>query len=229
VTDPVLDEQIRYYRSRAAEYDATAYGSLTAARQHIAHITARFPRDASTLELACGTGMWTEALARRTTQVTALDASPEAIAIAERRCPASVSFVCADIWRWVPDRRYELIFFGFWLSHVPTALIPTFFGLLDQALEPEGEVVFVDEQQPGASTEKRTADPEVVERILDDGTVHRLVKVFVEPKNMVARLDRLGWRCELTLDGTDWMVGRAQRKSARRSLTAEGAAVTDQA
>jgi demethylmenaquinone methyltransferase/2-methoxy-6-polyprenyl-1,4-benzoquinol methylase len=98
------------------------------------------------------------------------------------------------------------------LSHVPTSRIPTFFGLLDQALEPRGAVVFVDERESNASREKRTSDPEVVERTLDDGSVHRLVKVFVQPENMVTRLDRLGWRCQFTADGPDWMVGRAQRK-----------------
>jgi ubiquinone/menaquinone biosynthesis C-methylase UbiE len=214
VSDLVIDEQIRYYRSRAEEYDATAYGSLTTAREHIARITSRLPRNASTLELACGTGMWTEALAQRTEEITAVDASPEAIAIAERRCPESVTFVCADIWQWLPDRRYQLIFFAFWLSHVPTSRLATFFRLLDRALEPSGEVIFVDEQESQASEEKRTSDPEVVERVLEDGTVHHLVKVFVEPHKMVARLGGLGWKCELNPDGPDWMVGRAQRTSS---------------
>jgi len=212
--DRIIDEQISYYRMRAAEYDVTAYGSLPAARERIARVISHLPQNASTLELACGTGMWTEALANRTSVITAIDASPEAIAIAERRCPASVTFVCADIWQWIPDRRYQLIFFGFWLSHVRTSRIPAFFGLLDRALEPTGQVVFVDEQASPAPEERRTSDPEVVERTLDDGSVHRLVKVFVKPDSMVDRLDRLGWRCEFTPDGKDWMVGRAQRKPA---------------
>jgi demethylmenaquinone methyltransferase/2-methoxy-6-polyprenyl-1,4-benzoquinol methylase len=215
VTDHLIEEQIRYYRSRAAEYDATAYGSLTSARARIERITSNLPRDTNTLELACGTGMWTEALAYRTGELTAIDASPEAIAIAKRRCPDSVSFVCADILQWVPNRRYGLIFFAFWLSHVPTSRIPTFFRLLERALAPSGEVVFVDEQESHASKEKRTADPEIVERALADGSVHRLVKVFVEPQKMVARLASLGWSCELSPDGPDWIVGRAQRQRSK--------------
>ena len=212
MSDWVVNEQIRYYRSRAAEYDATAYGSLTTAREHIARITSDLPRDISTLELACGTGMWTEALAQRTREITAVDASPEAIVIAQRRCPAWVRFVYADIWQWVSDRRYQLIFFAFWLSHVPTSRLPKFFALLDRALTPSGDVIFVDEQESHASEEKRTTDPEVVERTLEDGTVHHLVKVFVDPEKMVAGLEGLGWTCELNPDGSDWLVGRAQRK-----------------
>lgn len=73
------------------------------------------------LELACGTGMWTQMLAARAAELTAIDSSPEAIEIARRSCPASVRFSCADILHWAPDRRYQLVFFGFWLSHVPSS------------------------------------------------------------------------------------------------------------
>jgi hypothetical protein len=30
-----------------------------------------------------------------------------------------VRFVQADLFAWKPDRRYDVAFFGFWLSHVP--------------------------------------------------------------------------------------------------------------
>jgi hypothetical protein len=30
-----------------------------------------------------------------------------------------VRFVQADLFTWTPDRRYDVVFFGFWLSHVP--------------------------------------------------------------------------------------------------------------
>ena len=207
--DRVIDEQILYYRHRAAEYDATAYGSLAVARERITRITSILPLDLPTLELACGTGMWTEALARRTGDLTAIDASPEALEIARRRCPASVRFVCADILCWVPGRRYQLIFFGFWLSHVPSPRVAGFFSMLRRALTATGQVFFVDEHVSQASKEQATADPEVVGRRVPDGTVHRLVKVFVDPPLLQARLDALGWSCELETDSIDWVIGRA--------------------
>ncbi len=208
--DRVIDQQILYYRRRVAEYDVTAYGSLAVARERITRITSILPLDVPTLELACGTGMWTEALARRTGDLTAIDASPEALEIARRRCPASVRFVCADILRWVPDRRYQLIFFGFWLSHVPPPRVAGFFSMLRRALTASGQVIFVDEDVSQASKEQATADPEIVERSLPDGTVHRLVKVFVDPPLLQARLDALGWSCEMEADSTDWVIGRAR-------------------
>lgn len=125
--------------------------------------------------------MWTEALARRTGELTAIDASPQAIGIARRRCPATVRFVRADILRWVPERRYQLIFFAFWLSHVPSSRVADFFSLLRRALDASGQVVFVDEHVSQACKEQATADPEIVERTLSDGTAHRLVKGLPGP------------------------------------------------
>jgi ubiquinone/menaquinone biosynthesis C-methylase UbiE len=216
VADRVIDEQILYYRRRAAEYDATAYGSLAVARERIARIASMLPVNVPTLELACGTGMWTEAVARRTGDLTAIDASPEALGIARRRCPASVRFVCADILRWVPDRRYQLIFFAFWLSHVPSPRVPGFFGTLRRALTASGQVFFVDELISQAGKEQFTADPEVAERRLDDGTVHHVIKVFVDPPQLKGRLDALGWCCKLEADDTGWVIGRAWPRGGAR-------------
>ena len=210
MSEQLIQEQILYYRRRAPEYDVTAHGPLAAARMRITRVSSAWPADGPALELACGTGMWTQALARRVENLTAVDASPEAIAIARARCPASVRFVCADILRWTPDRRYQLIFFGFWLSHVPSAWMASFFSTLRRSLTPSGQVIFVDEHVSQAAKERPTSDPEVVERSLGDGTVHRVVKVFLDPQRLGARLGALGWDCELTADGPDWVIGRAR-------------------
>jgi len=73
-----------------------------------------------------------------------------------------------------------------------------------------GEVIFVDEHVSQASHEQPTADPELVTRDLSDGTQHQVVKVFLDPPRLTARLDALGWDCELEVDGEDWVIGRAR-------------------
>jgi trans-aconitate methyltransferase len=215
VTDPLLQDQIAYYRRRAAEYDATAHGDRDAARERIARITDACPAATWTLELACGTGMWTQSLAARDTELTAVDASPEMLAIARERCPSSVEFVQADILDWVPDRRFDLIFFAFWLSHVPSARLADFFVTLDQALTPGGRIVFVDEHVGEAGKESLDArEPEVARRTLSDGSSHRLVKVFIDPAKFADRLGELGWGCHIENDGPDWVIGTVQRATA---------------
>jgi trans-aconitate methyltransferase len=105
VSEQLIQEQILYYRRRAPEYDVTAHGPLAAARTRITRVSSAWPADGPALELACGTGLWTEVLASRVADLTAVDASPEAIQIARARCPALVRFVCADILRWAPTQR----------------------------------------------------------------------------------------------------------------------------
>jgi SAM-dependent methyltransferase len=206
VTDALLEEQIAYYRRRADEYDATAYGDVIEARERIDRIVSTLRPAARALELACGTGIWTQSLARRTTELTAVDAAPEALAIARAHCPSSVEFVRADVLDWLPARQFDLIFFAFWLSHVASSRLARFFKHLEQALRPTGRVVFVDEHVSQAGKET-VPSPEVAERTLSDGSIHRLVKVYIDPAQLGAKLEAMGWASDLIPDGSDWVSG----------------------
>jgi len=127
VTDEVLSSQADYYRRRAGEYDLTAYGDLVAARARIARLVAELDPTGTVLEIACGTGLWTEALAEWADTVTAIDAAPEMVAIARDRVRlASVSFEVADVFSWDPGTRFDVIFFSAWLSHVPASRLGQF-------------------------------------------------------------------------------------------------------
>ena len=76
-------------------------------------------------------------LAGRARSVTAVDAAPEMIAIArDRVCGLPVEFVTADLFGWQPSRRYDTVFFGFWLSHVPPARFAPFWSTVRAALRP---------------------------------------------------------------------------------------------
>jgi SAM-dependent methyltransferase len=100
----------------------------------------------SVLEIACGTGLWTEALAGWADTVTAIDAAPEAVAIARDRVrPANVSFEVADVFSWNPGTRFDVIFFSAWLSHVPASRFGQFWQLLESLLAGNGRVLFIDE------------------------------------------------------------------------------------
>jgi ubiquinone/menaquinone biosynthesis C-methylase UbiE len=76
----LLDEQIDYYRRRAAEYDLT---SSPPGDPHATHADRTreairaFEPTGRILELACGTGQWTGLLAQFADELLALDASPE--------------------------------------------------------------------------------------------------------------------------------------------------------
>ncbi len=98
------------------------------------------------LELACGPGTWTAQLLRHARSLTAVDGAPEMLALARERVgSAEVRFIEADLFRWRPERRYDGVFFGFWLSHVPPERFEQFWELVADCLEPGGRVLFVDD------------------------------------------------------------------------------------
>lgn len=110
--DDLLAEQIAYYRARAGEYDR-----VYAEREDLRGLLAAaddLPIVGDVLELACGTGQWTQALAGRARSVTAVDSAPEVLSIArERTASPKVRFVRADVFTWQPPRRYDTVFFAF--------------------------------------------------------------------------------------------------------------------
>ena len=212
MTDEVLADQVDYYRRRAGEYDVTAYGDVTAARARIARLVAEMRPTGRVLEIACGTGLWTEALAGLADTVMAIDAAPEAVEIARDRVrSANVRFEVVDVFSWDPDARFDVVFFSAWLSHVPTSRFEQFWRSLRGLLADDGRVLFIDEHFD--EREKEDYVPgrdEVVERRLRDGSTFRVIKNFVDPGRLELRLRRLGWDCAIRRDGGDWVYGEAR-------------------
>lgn len=144
------------------------------------------------LELACGTGLWTRRLLRHATSVTAVDAAPEMLAIAAGRFGEDrVRFVEADIFAWRPDRRYDVVFFAFWRSHVPLERFERFWSLVADCLEADGRVFFVDDAYRTPEELVDGASSSTIRRRLDDGTAYRVVKVPYRPRDLEDRLGRL--------------------------------------
>jgi SAM-dependent methyltransferase len=188
--DPLLGEQIAYYRASAMEYQV----DVDAARALAAALEASQPAG-QVLELACGPGVWTELLLRSATSVTAIDAAPEMLARAKGRVGVErVRFIQADLFDWRPSQRYDLVFFGFFLSHVPPPRFEAFWSMVAECLAPAGRVFFVDDN---ARTREELIEGEsstTIRRRLTDGRGFRLVKVAYQPAELEERLKRLGWR-----------------------------------
>ena len=45
-----------------------------------------------------------------------VDASPEVLEINRDRVGRDVDYVIADVFGWLPERRFDIVFFSFWLS-----------------------------------------------------------------------------------------------------------------
>lgn len=210
MSDDILAQQVDYYRRRAPEYDQTAYPDLAASQARIDRVVAGLAPAGRIVELACGTGMWTRALAGYSDDVTALDASEEPMQIARTRCPAHVRFETADIFNWRPADEFDVVFFAFWLSHVPSAALDAFLATVTSAVAPGGRLLFVDEHVDYPNKEEWSDEPEVAIRQMTDGSRHPMVKVFLDPEDLRARLARLGWAVSFEVDRA-WLIASAHR------------------
>ena len=214
--DRLLAEQLAYYRAVAAEYEVDA----GAARDLAAALDA-FRPTGHVLELACGPGAWTELLLGHGASVTAVDAAPEMLARAKARIGEDrVRFVQADLFTWRPDRRYDVVFFGFWLSHVPLDRFAAFWSLVADCLEPAGRVFFVDDNCRTPEELVEGPSSSTIRRRIKDGTAYRAVKVAHRPADLEARLRRLSWRIKVTQTSGPFFWGAGGRAQASPSASA---------
>jgi 2-polyprenyl-3-methyl-5-hydroxy-6-metoxy-1,4-benzoquinol methylase len=206
----LLDEQVAYYRAVAAEYEDHALPFPGGAE--LSEALDAFRPTGSVLELACGPGTWTTQLRRHAADVTAVDASPEMIGIASARVGEErVRFVLADLFRWQPDRRYDVVFFGFWLSHVPPERFVSFWSLVADCLKPDGRVFFVDDWYRTAEELAEGEQSAVIRRRLTNGAAYRIVKVPHRPADLERQLQRIGWRIKVHSTSGPFFWGAGSR------------------
>ena len=193
----ILAEQLAYYRAVANEYET--YNFDVAGLDELLAATDAFRPTGDVLELACGAGIWTQGLARSATSITAVDAAPEMLARARaREGVESVDFVQADLFAWRPARRYDTVFFGFWLSHVPEDHFESFWSLVGECLRPGGNVFFFDDNYREEAELIEGKDSPIVERRTKDGTPFRLVKIPFRAEDLERRLRAIGWDIVVT-------------------------------
>lgn len=211
-SDEVIAGQIDYYRARAAEYDSwfdrtgrydkgeSVNRAWFAEVAQVQAALAEIPIDGcEVLELAPGTGIWTEPLAERASSVTVVDASPEMIDINRARlgdAATRVDYVLADLFSWEPERRFDAVVFCFWISHIPDDRLDGFLQKVSRALHPGGWVFFLDAQREVDSQAVDHVLPpvgdETLVRRLDDGREFVIVKNFWDPGALEQRCREAG-------------------------------------
>jgi demethylmenaquinone methyltransferase/2-methoxy-6-polyprenyl-1,4-benzoquinol methylase len=209
----LVAEQVAYYRAHAPDYDNDIAGLHPDWSQSIDEL----PITGDVLELACGSGRWTPLLAARARSVTAVDAAPEMLALASQRVrDLPVALIEADVFAWEPARRYDTVFFAFWLTHVPPARFAAFWSMAGMALAPGGRVCFLDDSSRERASERFVPDQATpaVWRRLRDGSEHRVVKVYYSPAGLAARLAELGWSAEIRETHVPLLVGTARPRTS---------------
>ena len=191
-----MGELVDYYRRRASEYEAIyakpeRQQDLALLREQVAARLA----GRRVLEVACGTGYWTQIAARTAASIVATDAAEEPMRIARSKeyGKASVRFEFADAYA-LDERlgRFDGALAFFWWSHIPLGRIGEFLGSLHRRLEPGARVLLMDNVYvEGNSTpiSERDAEGNTYQlRPLSDGTQNRVLKNFPSEADLRAGL-----------------------------------------
>jgi demethylmenaquinone methyltransferase/2-methoxy-6-polyprenyl-1,4-benzoquinol methylase len=181
-----MSELKSYYDKRSREYEKIydkpeRQAELAWLRERIPALIAG--RDV--LEVACGTGYWTQYLARSARHVNAFDINDSVLEIAaEKPLPAGrVTFLKADALslEGAPD-GCDAAFAGFWWSHVKKSDLERFVRALAARLRPGAVVAILDNSYAeGSSTpiSRRDAEGNAYQlRTLANGERHEVLKNF---------------------------------------------------
>ena len=180
------DPLVRYYAQRAGEYERVYQKperqiELQKLKVYIEKTFAGL----DVLEVACGTGYWTEVFARSAASVVATDVTEEVLAIARaKNLGPKVTLQKEDAYALPPfSQHFNAGLSAFWWSHIPRARLHAFLGGFHQALDPGARVVCMDNvYAEGSSTPTSRTDEHddtYQTRTLDDGSTKRYAAVLI--------------------------------------------------
>ena len=112
------------------------------------------------------------------------------------------------------EGEYDVVFMGFWLSHVPAERFKSFWAVVAAALAPRGRVFFADDsyRTPDELIEGPTSS--TIQRRTPDGTAYRIVKVPHKPTDLERQLRELGWDITVTPTAGPFFWGAGNRTGA---------------
>jgi len=174
-----------YYHARAAVYERVyQYPERQAELRVLEQQIPCLFEDRTVLEVAAGTGYWTQFIVQTAASLLATDATESVLAILQDRISSDVLEVqqCdAYALDTLPD-GFSGGFAGLWLSHVPKQQLDTFMLSFHQRLSAGARVVLLDNSRAQC---ERLPISHVDEfgnsyqnRVLDDGSLHRVLKNF---------------------------------------------------
>lgn len=180
------DLMAEYYARRADEYDRVYQKpERQSDLRELEHLVSRILAGHDVIEVACGTGYWTQFIARTAQSVHAEDINEEVLEIASRREYGScrVSFLKGDAYVCPHAESLPTAgFHGFWWSHIPIGRIAEFLASFHDALPKGATVVMIDNSYvAGSSTPitRRDEDGNTYQiRRLRDGSTHEVLKNF---------------------------------------------------
>lgn len=191
-------DMVSYYAERAAEYERIyAKPERQPDLQRLRQILGSLFQGRDVLEISCGTGYWTEAIASSARTMVATDINDEMLNVARNKhwASAAIEFCRADSYA-LPDfgRHFSGGFAGFWWSHIPQRKLAGFLAGFHARLEPGALVAIADNRYvEGSSTPVSRVDANgdsFQTRQLADGSIHEVLKNFPSPSELESVIGR---------------------------------------
>ncbi|MDY6937994.1 MAG: class I SAM-dependent methyltransferase [Cyanobacteriota bacterium] len=207
----LLQEQIEYYQQRAPEYDEWFYriGRYDRGAKHnqrwfdevkvVQEALNELGTGHEILELACGTGIWTQKLLALGKTITAIDVSAKSISLNKRKVKSpKVKYQTQDLFEWEPDREYDLVVIAFWLSHVPPQKFDEFLDKVAKSVRSGGRLFIVDSRFHATATAKnhdyKNNDKIYQLRKLNNGDTFKVIKIYHSTEYIARKLSKLGFQ-----------------------------------
>ncbi len=171
----VFDRKLTdYYSKRAEEYDSVYTRSdpiRLREQDFIKGLIQKLFRNRYVLELACGTGYWTESLLGSAEKVLATDSSLEMLSRAAIRCSdASIQFLQADAYNPpVCLPQFTGAMAHFWFSHIPLHRIHLFLDAFHSRLARKSPIMLSD------NVYRKELGGKLIHKIGDQNTYKRRV------------------------------------------------------
>jgi SAM-dependent methyltransferase len=174
-----------YYAERAPYYDAVYLKPER--REDIAFLSQNLParlEGRTVLEVACGTGYWTQHIAAAVKSLHATDWTAEPLEFAKLRpCTDQTKFSRADAYQLSETLgTFDGALAALWFSHVPINARGQFFKSLHARLASGARVILFDNSEVQCldfPIAERDADGNTYQlRKLNDGSTHRVLKNF---------------------------------------------------
>lgn len=145
----------KYYSLRSGEYDllyekVDRQEDLAGMRELLISVL----EGKNVLEVACGTGYWTEVLADHVETLHAIDTSMEMIEVARKRVSrkGNITFSLHDAYSLEDlEGDFDAAFCGYWISHVHRDRMKPFIDSLNARLERGSVVALLDNRLVGRS------------------------------------------------------------------------------
>lgn len=149
---------VKYYNERAEEYDKVylipeEQNDLAKSIQIFQDLFA----SKSVLEVACGTGYWTNHISKTAKSIFATDINESVIKIArERGSNPNINFEVIDMYTILPTKKFDAFFGGFIWSHILLQELDNFILNASKNLEAKSILAFIDSKQvPNSNHDKR--------------------------------------------------------------------------